>query len=72
MPRLSTYTIEQLRQKAVDARNFAERCEAAAAKKEAAAIAQAIMKQSEQLGIEPSRVLDRLSQVQRVEPLPNE
>ena len=64
MPRLSTYTVEELRAKAQKARDFALRCEAEADRKEAQKLSSALLSTAKKLGVEPSKLMERLRTVQ--------
>lgn len=65
MPRLSSYSSEDLRKKAQKARDFALRCEAEADRKEAQKISSALLTSAKRMGIEPSKLIEKLSKVQQ-------
>ena len=65
MPRLSTYSCDELRAKAQKARDFALRCEAEADRKEAQKISSALLTSAKRMGIEPSKLIEKLSKVQQ-------
>lgn len=65
MPRLNQYTVEQLRAKALKARDFAQRCEDEADRKEAQKISSALLTSAKRMGIEPSKLIEKLSKVQQ-------
>ena len=64
MPRLNQYTIEQLRAKAQKARDFALRCESEADRKEAQTLSSALLSTAKKLGVEPSKLMERLRTAQ--------
>ena len=64
MPRLSTYSVEELRAKAHKARDFALRCEAEADRKEAQKLSSALLSTAKKLGVEPSKLMERLRTAQ--------
>ncbi len=64
MPRLSTYTVEQLRAKAQESRDFAQRCEDEADRKETLQLSDAIFRSAKRMGVKPARVIEKLNGVQ--------
>lgn len=64
MPRLNQYSIEELRAKAQKAREFAQRCEDEADKKETRQISDAILRSARKMGVKPAKVLEKLNAVQ--------
>lgn len=64
MPRLNQYSIEQLRAKALKAREFAQRCEDEADRKETRQISDAILRSAKRMGVNPAKVLEKLNTVQ--------
>ena len=64
MPRLSSYSSEELRKKAQKARDFALRCEAEADRKEAQKLSNALLSTAKKLGVEPSKLMEKLRAAQ--------
>lgn len=67
MARLSTYTVEQLRAKAQEARVFAQRCEDEADRKETLQLSDAILRSAKKMGVKPAKVIEKLNGVQSSE-----
>ena len=61
MPRLSTYTVEQLRAKAKEARDFATRCEDEADRKETLQLSDAIIRSARKMGVKHAKVIEKLN-----------
>lgn len=64
MPRLSSYSSEDLREKAQKARDFAQRCDNEADRKEAQKLSSALLSTAKKLGVEPSKLMERLRTAQ--------
>lgn len=64
MPRLSSYSSEDLREKAQKARDFAQRCDREADRKEAQKLSNALLSTAKKLGVEPSKLMERLRTAQ--------
>ena len=64
MPRLSTYSCDELRAKAHRARDFAQRCDNEADRKEAQKLSSALLSTAKRLGVEPSKLMERLRTAQ--------
>lgn len=64
MPRLSSYSSEDLRKKAQKARDFALRCDKEADRKEAQKLSSALLSTAKKLGVEPSKLMEKLRTAQ--------
>lgn len=63
MPRLSTYSVEELRAKAQKSRDFAQRCEDEADRKETLQLSDAILRSAKKMGVKPAKVIEKLNGV---------
>ena len=61
MPRLSSYSSEDLREKPQKARDFAQRCEDEADRKEPPQLSDAISRSPQKMGAKPAKVIEKLN-----------